>query len=217
VAVPAARDPRIDDYLDHACAPLVGVVPFEKREELRREWRAHLEALAEARAELDGAPADAVAAALRQFGDPVRLGRQWARAWRRGDTGRLWPAVRTAACVFAPASLACWLLGQFPQFGGLWLYALGVPLAAGMLAGYLSRGRRAFGACLSVAAVSLVSYLAHWTLGTDDALVFSRSYQALLVLLALQLIWIPVGGIGAGIGGWLRDRADEAPRRWTPE
>src|SRR5438045_9125063 len=46
-------DPRIEDYLDHVCAPLVGVVPYARRQELRAELREHLAAMAAAQQELE--------------------------------------------------------------------------------------------------------------------------------------------------------------------
>jgi hypothetical protein len=41
-------DPRIEDYLDHVCAPLVDRVPYTERTALRAELRTHLASLAEA-------------------------------------------------------------------------------------------------------------------------------------------------------------------------
>src|SRR5688572_4418190 len=70
-----APHPRIEDYLDHVCAPLVGVVPYAKRQELRAELRSHLEALIATHQELGRGPEVAALEALRQFGDPQDLAR----------------------------------------------------------------------------------------------------------------------------------------------
>ena len=75
---------RVEDYLDHVCAPLVGVVPYARRSELRAELRGHLEALVATHEELGSERTAAVVMALRQFGPPRCLSRQWAREWTHG-------------------------------------------------------------------------------------------------------------------------------------
>src|SRR5260370_38948195 len=81
----APPDPRIEDYLDHVSAPLVGLVPYARRQELRAELRGHLEALAASYRELGSAPDTASEQALRQFGDPRELARRCADEWRRAE------------------------------------------------------------------------------------------------------------------------------------
>src|SRR5262245_18729182 len=102
-------DARIEDYLDHVCAPLVGVVPYDQRHELRAELRSHLEALAASYRELGSPPAAAVGAAVRQFGDPRRLVAQWKREWlrmaalnsaRNAPSRSLWGALLAALLCF---------------------------------------------------------------------------------------------------------------------
>src|SRR3712207_2488794 len=66
----AGCDPRIDDYLDHLYAPLVGRVPYEVRQQFRSELQTHLEALVAAREEVGASHEQAVREALTQFGDP---------------------------------------------------------------------------------------------------------------------------------------------------
>src|SRR5437773_12561009 len=80
----APPDPRIEDYLDHVCAPLLGLVPYARRQELRAELRGHLEALVATHEELGSERTAAVVLALRQFGPPHHLSRQWAREWTHG-------------------------------------------------------------------------------------------------------------------------------------
>src|SRR5262249_21729865 len=64
-----AADPRIEDYLDRVCAPLVEIVSYETRQELRAELRAHLESLVASYLELGSDPGRAVTVALRQVGN----------------------------------------------------------------------------------------------------------------------------------------------------
>src|SRR3989442_1490179 len=97
----APPDPRIEDYLDRVCAPLVELVPYARRQELRAELRGHLEALAASYRELGSAPNLASEQALRQFGDPRELARGCADEWQRRAPGRspqpVWPAVLVAS------------------------------------------------------------------------------------------------------------------------
>jgi hypothetical protein len=67
-----------DEYLGQLSRPL-GLAPHEWSDELRQELRQHLEALVAAHIELGSSPEEAVAAALRQFGDPVLIGRRLSR------------------------------------------------------------------------------------------------------------------------------------------
>jgi hypothetical protein len=89
----AARDERIEEYLDRIDAPLIGHVPRARRLELRAELALHLDALVEAHQELGATPDEAVTDALRQFGDPLHVGQEWRqvnpvcnsrRSWLRG-------------------------------------------------------------------------------------------------------------------------------------
>src|SRR5947208_1776604 len=96
---------RIEDYLDHVFAPLLGLVPYARRQELRAELRGHLEALAASYRELGSAPDTASEQALRQFGDPRELARGCADEWQRRAPGRspqpVWPAVLVAFGCFS--------------------------------------------------------------------------------------------------------------------
>ena len=76
---PTARP--IDDYLDHLCAPLVGKMTYDRRVAVREEVRTHLLVLAAAHEELGGSSAEALQAAMEQFGDARKLGRSLAREY----------------------------------------------------------------------------------------------------------------------------------------
>src|SRR5437667_10545964 len=104
---PTRPDPALDDYLDHLCVPLVGLMPYAARQELRAELQAHLEADVAAHRELGSSPGVAIAMALRQFGDPRRLGQHCAREWiRAAEPARVqppWQAMFTALLCFGSA------------------------------------------------------------------------------------------------------------------
>ena len=81
---PAAVDEAqalIEDYLDYLCAPLLGIVPYAQRRRLRAEAQDHLLALSEDLEAEGFAPVEAVAAALREYGEPWPVGQGFANAW----------------------------------------------------------------------------------------------------------------------------------------
>jgi hypothetical protein len=71
---------RLEDYLDHLSAPLLGVLPYRKRQEVRREVRTHLEMLIEEYAAAGHSPSEAVESALREYGSPVPYGEDMVEA-----------------------------------------------------------------------------------------------------------------------------------------
>ncbi|MBV9865461.1 MAG: hypothetical protein JO316_08940 [Abitibacteriaceae bacterium] len=80
-AVAPTRATAVAAYLNTLHTQLVGL-PLEKQQEVREEVLQHIEALEEADILLGGTPEEAIAAALRQFGDPRKIGRQIAREWQ---------------------------------------------------------------------------------------------------------------------------------------
>jgi hypothetical protein len=74
---PRELDARIEDYLDRIYAPMVGRLCYERRQELRREMRAHLGQLIAAHEELGSDNEEAIVAALRQFGPPELVAERW--------------------------------------------------------------------------------------------------------------------------------------------
>jgi hypothetical protein len=76
-------DALVKDYLEKLTAPLVEVLPYAEREALRMEFRLHLLAIAAAHEELGYTRADALAAALRDFGNPRKIGRGIYRAHKK--------------------------------------------------------------------------------------------------------------------------------------
>ena len=73
-------DEDVAIYFERLNAPLKKVPP-EARAEMHQELRQHLDALAAAHEELGATPEEAKAAALRQFGDPAKIGRRLFQEW----------------------------------------------------------------------------------------------------------------------------------------
>jgi hypothetical protein len=207
--VEATPDVRLEDYLDHLCAPLVGRVAYARRQEMRAEWRAHLDALVEAYVELGSTPDEAVTQALRQFGDARDLGRQWARSWKRK---RVQPqSIRSpllaALGVFSAASaLSAALLGApiglpfDPSSLLLPLLGFVLPASAGLLTGWLARGRHAMGTFYALSLLIPLTAASGHTSAVDVA----------AALGAAQLFcWMPIGCTAAMLGGWLREQQGE--------
>lgn len=102
-------DPRVEDFLDHLCVPLVGVVPYERREELRREIREHVLSLIEDGEEQGLSPAEAVEAALREIGEPTQAGLDFLEEWTQGEPGSGERAMRARSTKVAFAGLGSFL------------------------------------------------------------------------------------------------------------
>jgi hypothetical protein len=103
---------RVEAYLDELERPLAHL-PASERREWREEARQHLLSLAAAHEELGASPQEAVDAAVREFGDPGRIGRDLARA-----QGRWCDRLSSRPLLFVPISAAAWLLGGLVQSGG---------------------------------------------------------------------------------------------------
>ena len=91
---------RFDDgQTEHFVAKLnksLRWTPALVRTELHAELRQHLEALAAAHEELGSSPEDAYDLALRQFGDPAKIGRKLWWEWFWGTTPLVSPACQAA-------------------------------------------------------------------------------------------------------------------------
>lgn len=196
------EDDWIEDYLDHLCAPLIGIVPLAERRGLRDEVRAHLEALA-AEYGFEGKPAqEATTAALQELGEPWQVGQTFLREWLQGrpDTA---PArlVRQAAlrafAFFGVAALPAWALLEHRALDTsasdltpwLWLLAALSPLVAGALTGLGQPARMGRGL--------------FWALGV---LTFHALAAGALLLpqtggfgfaLCLTVWWLPTGWLSA--------------------
>lgn len=219
-----ASDPRVEDYLDHVCAPLVGRVPFAARATLRAELRAHLEALIGASEELGRGRDEAVRLALGQFGDPHALGQEWLRGWRHGESAgplrSAQPATIVAlGCFGLATSVAVALVvasatmtSHLSFLNPMWpvLFVLVMPFLAGLATGLLAPGRQALGAFYALALLILVT-----TLGAS-VLVNGWEFNDLPAIGIVQSVcWIPIGCASAAFGGWLRSLREQTPKRWV--
>jgi hypothetical protein len=194
-------DALLEDFLDHLCAPLVGVLPFEQRASLRQEVRCHLECLAEELAESGLPPDAALRKALREFGEPWAVGESLLKEVRGEPEGSKVPLLHTAAARglvwFGIPSAAClWLLtegalayGQQHLLGWAVGLALATPWAAGILTGLTAPADAESGAARAVGAVALVS------LGAG--LLLLPQPEGLYLALLQLAYWLPMGWVAA--------------------
>ena len=200
---------RVEDYLDHLCAPLLGVVPYEERLALRTETEEHLYALIEDR-EADGLPApEATERALREHGEPWRIGEQFVDVWCRSHTPEtvftryVSAATVRAFAFFGTASVTCILLLQYDALAPSplrhdalmpWVALLGVlgPLVAGVLTGVCVPVRPARAVAAAMGIVLVHSALA--------ALLMWPQWEGVTLLTAQTIGWLPVGMLCAVVG-----------------
>jgi hypothetical protein len=210
-ALPAEDDPQaqIADYLDYLCAPLLGIVPYAQRRRLRLETEDHLRALAEDFGAEGFAPDEAVSVALREYGEPWRIGQDFAEAWLTGphpcrfarftDAATLrafgWFGVFSVLtllgveqCALAPHQEALSFLVQ--------CLAVFAPFIAGVLTGFALHPKTAGGVCRAMAALALVS-------GAAGLLVLPHM-EVLQFALFQFVFWLPVGCLSAAVTASLR-------------
>ncbi len=228
----SARDPRIEDYLDRVCAPLVGVVPYARRQELRAELAAHLAALIEGYQEMGSNSEAAAILALRQFGEPRAISRQWAREWTQREpmTGESpWPALIVGLVSFGVATLTA--LGGMHLITGLDLnrcppgavesaltmLALLSPVGAGLTVGLRARSRQSLGAFLALSAWLLPTAVVALSAASPTDIRPGNSVEVYCYNLAIvqTIVWMPVGCAAAAFGSRLRSRLALKPRRWV--
>jgi hypothetical protein len=212
-------DVRIEDYLDHVCAPLVERMPYEARTALRAELRAHLESLADAYREL-GSPADAaIHEALAQFGHPRDVAREWVRECER--TTRRYPVLPAWAATLV--ALGCYVLAMAAQAacGALHLTQdiyvavsmvmsglgeVGTPLLAGLVTGAVSPDRPARGNFYAVALLYAAGLAACW--------VFKAEWRGIVMISMQAARWMLIGCGAAVFGAEVRKRREQSPDRW---
>jgi hypothetical protein len=221
-AGPVCSDPRIEDYLDQVCAPLIGWVPYAARIELRAELQAHLASLVIAYQELGSSPDAAVREALAQSGDPRVLADEWVREWERILRPRKAPSIchstRVALGSFGLATalgLAFLTVATRRPYSGeaadalfTSLLAVVLPMLAGLMTGLLSPTRPARGTAYALALLIPPTTLALPWLLHDTTL-----KQALYAGWLQGVNWIPIGCGAASLGSWLVTRHEEMQRR----
>jgi hypothetical protein len=167
-----AENDRIEDYLDHLCTPLVGLVPYAVRHKLRMEAEAHLCALMAEFAEKGIAPTDALTAAMQEHGEPWGIGQAYADAWMRGSTGIcpdrfVAPSVLHGLAWVGMASIPTLLLveqGCLERYNTSmeWVGVIAVlaPFVAGVLTGFTAPARPVRAVCYALLLHILVSFAA---------------------------------------------------------
>lgn len=198
----AREDAWVEDYLDHLCAPLVGIVPLAERRGLRDEVRSHLEALA-AEFGFEGMPPpEATAAALQELGEPWQVGQTFLREWLQGSPHTA-PARLTrqtalrAFAFFGIAAVLNWLLIEHQALdlppGDLmpWIVLLAAlsPLLAGALTGLGVPPRMGRGLGWALGILTLHALMA-------GALLLPQT-DGFGFALCLPLWWLPAGWLSA--------------------
>jgi hypothetical protein len=230
----AARpDPHLEDYLDRVCAPLVELVPYARRQELRSELRGHLEALVATHEELGSGRDAAVVLALRQFGPPRELARRWACEWARGTAPMqvepAWRAMLIALGSFGTATLlalAMMAIGVLTAdhplpdvvrepVGFSMIYLL--PVLAGLAVGLLAPARHALGTfyAQAILIVPSAALTAAALIQPPDRASFDVWHLPLSFVMVQLLWWMPIGCSAAALSGTLRARRSLRPRRWV--
>src|SRR5439155_2043448 len=124
---------------------------------------------AAAQQEMGSGPEAATVMALRQFGDPRDLSRQWAREWLEGTASAHgqppWRAMLVAFVCFGLATLfgsATWLIGPISisdelqgGMGPEWTGGVAVvlPMLVGLATGWLAPARRTLGILYGLAVI----------------------------------------------------------------
>jgi hypothetical protein len=209
--VPAQEDrqAQIEDYLDYLCAPLLGIVPYAQRRRLRLETEDHLHALIEDFEAEGFAPPEAVAVALREYGEPWRIGQDFADAWLSGPHPCRFARFTDAATlrafgwfgVFSVINLlAVEQYALMPHQENLLLLIQGLavlsPLLAGVLTGFALHPKTAGGVCRAVLALSAASAAA--------GLLSWPAREGLGFTLFQGLFWLPIGCLSASLTASLR-------------
>jgi hypothetical protein len=177
-------------------------VPYARRQALRAEWRLHLDMRIAAYTELGSEPKEAVAQALKQFGNPRDLAQHWLKSWQQRRPQTTWvsvaPPMATAFVWFGMGTLLA-LAGISADHlvGFSALTALSTPLWAGLLTGLLSRGRHAMGTFYALA--GLIALTGWRALRADP---MGDCFTELSIL--QFVLWMPLGCASAALGGWLQ-------------
>lgn len=89
----------LDDYIDRLRAPMVGVVPLERRQRFLGEVAGHLEALVEDFRQEGEDAEEAVRRAIREHGEPGQLAEDFVAAWfQKGARGAIERRMGRANC-----------------------------------------------------------------------------------------------------------------------
>jgi hypothetical protein len=187
---------RIEDYLDHLCTPLVGLVPYAIRHKLRMEAEDHLCALIAEFTEKGLAPKDALGAAMKEHGEPWTIGQAYADAWMRGSCENYLnrfgaPYVLHGLAWVGLASIPTLLLVEQSCLAyGIameWVSVLAVlaPFVAGSLTGLTAPARPMRAVCYALLLHILVSFAAGGLLLPEPGGLRFACFQL--------IFWLPAG------------------------
>jgi hypothetical protein len=212
-AAPGAdTNPRVEDFLDRVYARLVRWVPYERRQEFRKEMRSHLLSMIEAEREKGVPVGEATERAVRRFGRPRRLAREFLKAGNYMK-GSLEEAFTFATAGFGLSLLLLFALFVFSQvvedpMSLLEQYRLDLPLVyliyvvnpflVGLFVGERAQWKAFPGLLLSGAFLASVT-LAVGLIGEQ-----SQPGQMGRALLPLEGVWVLIGLVGAALANVLR-------------
>lgn len=198
-------NPRIEDYLDHLGAALLGTIPYGEREALREEARAHLEFLVDEYTEEGMTPTEATETALQEYGAPDANGQALLAAWWGRHHRDAPQAVRFSGdmttvygiCAFGLFSaINHFLLQSYsvtPRMGYLYLPLVCLtiisPIIAGLVVGGLAPVNATRGVCRAMAAIIIHSLVAGMLLLPDK--------RGMLFALFQLFYWLPMGLLAA--------------------
>lgn len=229
------QDPVVEDYLDQVIAPLVPDMPYEERQEIRAELKGHLLTQVEALVAQGHERAEARATALKQFGKPSVVAKQWledaettsrharSAATRRATALALVLFGADVALVFGLSAAGradrnlidrataptFWMLVTVLGYAG--------PILCGLTVGMSCRGRSVAGTVCATALLAipfgLLIWLLRWPTMPDQV---KHGYRlTVMVLSNLQMItfWAVTGCAGAWLGATARNAFRSIRRR----
>ncbi len=198
------RDERVEDFLDNLCAPLVGIVPYRDRNGLRQEAREHIDGLIREYTYEGMEAKGATEAALREFGEPWRVGQLFLQEWSQGTpqarpTGLIRKATLTAFAWFGLASMLNILLLDYFTLSAyqdsllalLVLLAFLSPFAAGALAGLTTSAQIATGVRNAMLLLILHSFV--------TGLILLPKTEGVVFALWQWVFWLPAGRVTASL------------------
>ncbi len=212
---PVSRSERVTDYLDHLCGPLLSHVSLRERQIFRAEAEDHLYALI-AEYEASGllTAEEATDTALREYGEPWKVGTGFLEAWQAqggaGESGvphgnRSYAAPLSAFAYFGLASVLTIgilqanrvLLKPNPM---LWaistVFVFALPILAGCAVGYKAHTKPAQSACIGMLPVLCHSLVTGWLM---------LPFGEFLAFAVVQSVyWLPVGAGCASLAFHLR-------------
>jgi hypothetical protein len=197
-------DDRLEDYLEHLVAPLIGIVPFGERKAFRQEACAHLEGLICEYMWQGKDRQKATETALREFGEPWEVGQAFLQEWLQGTPEQrpallIRKATFTAFAWFGVASMLILLLleqviyepSRDALLPGIGLLAFFAPFVAGALAGAMYPTQAGRGVRNAVWLLTVHAFA--------TGLLLLPRYEVLAFAGWVLLFWLPAGWVSARV------------------